>query len=37
MKEEILFWSTVAIITLGSIAIIGEFTGLVDTFINSFN
>ena len=36
MKEELTFWLTVILLTLATIIIIGEMTGLVDGFIKSF-
>lgn len=35
MKEEITFWLMVFLLTIATIIIIGEMTGLVDGFINS--
>lgn len=37
MEKDYIFYPTVIIVTLAVIAIIAEFSGFTDVFINSFN
>jgi len=37
MKEEIMFWSFVGVVTVAVIILLSEITGTIDVLINSFN